>query len=73
MAKTKDRVSIGDTVLKKIGEDTLQTGGPNLKEVFVTSNGRVFTTEEEALEVSRTLNDTRVTNVRRKTKDNKNE
>ena len=69
--KNQKNATIGDTVLTKIGEDTLFNCDESVEEVFVTANGRVFTSENEAALLASSLSDKSVIKVKRKT--NKNE
>lgn len=69
--KNKKNATIGDTVLTKIGEDALLNCDESVAEVFVTANGRVFTSENEATVLASSLSDKNIINVKRKT--NKNE
>lgn len=69
--KNQKNATIGDTVLTKIGEDTLLNCDESIAEVFVTANGRVFTSENEAALLASSLSDKSVIKVKRKT--NKNE
>ena len=69
--KNQKNATIGDTVLTKIGEDALLNCNEFVAEVFVTANGRVFTSENEAALLASSLSDKSVIKVKRKT--NKNE
>lgn len=69
--KNQKNATIGDTVLTKIGENALLNCDESVAEVFVTANGRVFTSENEAALLASSLSDKSVIKVKRKT--NKNE
>lgn len=69
--KNQKNATIGDTVLTKIGEDALLNCDESVAEVFVTANGRVFASENEAALLASSLSDKSVIKVKRKT--NKNE
>ncbi len=68
--KNNKAATIGGTVLTKIGEEALQACDGSISEVFVTSNGRVFTSGNEAAEAASSLSDKNIVNVKRKINNN---